>query len=82
MDDLFHVKIDKSGGPDACWLWVGARNPRGYGTLCRKTRGVAKFFQAHRVAMEEHLGHPIPQDLYVCHHCDRPPCVNPAHLFL
>jgi hypothetical protein len=36
----------------------------------------------HRVAWESANGRPIPPGLFVCHHCDNPPCCNPAHLFI
>ena len=35
---------------------------------------------AHRMAYRLYVGE--PGDLFVCHHCDTPLCVNPDHLFL
>lgn len=78
----FWAKVDKSGGPDACWLWKSCRDENGYGRL--KVNG--NIFRAHRVACTLANG-PIPDDgsyhgMCVCHKCDVPACVNPSHLFL
>lgn len=60
-----------------CLEWSGTRNAHGYGSL----RVDGRLIRAHRYAWQLCFG-PIPDGLDVCHHCDNPPCCNPAHLFL
>lgn len=62
---------------DGCWLWIASKDHGGYGRY--KVNGVA--VRAHRFAFELVNG-AIPAGLIVCHRCDVPACVNPAHLFL
>lgn len=54
----------------------------GYGIFNAGTgRANRRTVYAHRFAWEITNG-PIPVGLLACHHCDNPPCCNPAHLFL
>lgn len=74
----FWARVDQSGGPDACWLWLGKRIVSGrYGVVFINYHEI----RAHRYAFELTHG-PIPTGLLVLHSCDNPPCVNPAHLRL
>ena len=71
----FWSKVDIRG-PDECWEWSAFRR-NDYGVF----RLNGRIQQAHRVAWELTNG-PITDDLDTLHHCDNPPCCNPAHLFL
>ena len=64
-------------GPDDCWNWTAVKGKEGYGHFKYKGRQT----QAHRMAWILTNG-PIPDNFHVLHHCDNPPCCNPAHLFL
>ena len=77
-----HERFHRSYMPDpnsGCWLWeLKLRN--GYGVFMMAWRD-GKSIGAHRASWMLHKG-PIPDDLFVCHKCDVPSCVNPNHLFL
>lgn len=60
-----------------CWLWSGSMSTKIYGGM--RYRGIPS--RVHRVSWIVHRGE-IPTGLCVCHRCDTPLCVNPAHLFL
>ena len=78
VEERFWEKVDRSGGPSACWPWTASCNEDGYGRFKLRAGGSPK--RASRVAWL--LTYGDPGELFVLHRCDNPPCCNPAHLFL
>lgn len=62
---------------DTCWIWTGSLSRTGYGSFWMR----GDNYIAHRAAYMLFVGD-VPDDLFVCHCCDTPACVNPDHLFL
>lgn len=78
LADRFWPKVDKSGGPEACWPWTGCVNR--VDQCGWMWGGPGRPMQrAHRVAWE--LAHgPIPAGHVIARTCDTKLCVNPAHM--
>ena len=71
--DRFWAKVDRSGGPDACWPWTAATDNYGYGNFHVTKDGKGYMEKAHKVAYRLVHGEDPPA---VLHKCDNPPCCN------
>lgn len=83
----FWEKVDRSGGPTACWPWLANRKvnrrtgEKTYGLIGIGPKGKRSSVNAHHLAYEIANGE-IPAGQVVRHRCDNPGCCNPAHLEL
>lgn len=69
-----HTKRNEQTG---CLEWQAYRDRKGYGRAAASEYGEVL---THRIAYIVAYGS-IPAGLHVLHHCDNPPCCNPAHLY-
>jgi hypothetical protein len=66
------IEVTESG----CWRFTGWKSVDGYGFVSFR----AKLWRAHRLSYVLFTGL-IPKGKEICHSCDNPPCINPAHLW-
>lgn len=72
----FWAKVDRSGGPNSCWLWMATKFHDGYGNF----RIGGQKFGAHRVSFVLHGGTFEDGPIVLHGPCNRRDCVNPRHL--
>jgi hypothetical protein len=72
--DWFMTRVRKT---KTCWIWEGYSKNKRYGSL--KLNGCVRQAHVHAYLL---FNGPLDAGKEVCHSCDVPLCVNPAHLFL
>ena len=68
------MSVDEQTG---CWLWHGAKTKRGYGVAGFNGRMRLVHREVWRISVAE-----IQNGKFLCHTCDNPQCINPAHCYV
>lgn len=76
IHEYFLDNINKGSNDDECWIWKVRFTAWGYGRINWNKKEV----RAHRYSYEYYNGK-IPDNLFICHTCHTPACVNPKHLY-
>lgn len=68
--------ITKNG----CWEFPPWSPTKGYPTFNIHGKSYLAHREVYRIYKLKQRA--IPAGMFVCHHCDNPPCFNPEHLYL